>query len=126
MVKVGLVGLGAEKIEVPDLEVGPEVAQVVGTVWGRDQGHEVLLGDEVGVLRHELLRRSPQGGDGVGQLQDGDHEAVLELILLRQVWGRFWLTCGGCGGRVSRHVGFGFIVANLYSCLPGTRMKVFS
>lgn len=76
------VSIAAEPVEVTNLEVGPEVAVVVGlAVVVAEEGHGVVLGNVLGELLHEALDTVPQSGDRLDVFVQTQHERVLLAII---------------------------------------------
>ena len=77
--------LGPQEVEIPDLEIGPEVAEVVVRACIRcHKLQQVISGKDGGVLCHEGPSCVPQGGDSGVQLQHCDDEPVLYPPLLHE------------------------------------------
>ena len=76
------VGVGAEPVKVADLEVGPEVAVVVGlTAVVTKELHAVVLDNVLGVVLGEVLGGVPEGGNGLDVFVKTESEAVLLLVV---------------------------------------------
>ena len=85
-VEVINVRVRAQPVEVPDLEVGPEVAVVVGVAAVITQeAHRVVVGDVLRVRLDELLHALPQRGDRLDVLVQAEHEAVLLAVLRHEL-----------------------------------------
>ncbi|KAH3681426.1 hypothetical protein WICPIJ_007583 [Wickerhamomyces pijperi] len=86
VVKVLGVGLASPEVQVTDLEVGPEVAQVVrGTAVVGDEVHQTVLVQEPRVLLEELLGGLPQRWNGLDVLVEGNGEPVLLAVVLHEL-----------------------------------------
>jgi hypothetical protein len=82
------VGLGPEPVEIANLEIGPEVAVVVGlAVIVADELEGVILGDVLGEGLGEVLGGVPEGGDSLDILVQTEGEAVLLLVLGHELEG---------------------------------------
>lgn len=76
------VGIGAEPIQVADLEVGPEMAVVVRlSIVLADPLQRVSVDNVLGVYRGEVLDSIPQRGDGLDVFVQAEGEAVLLLVV---------------------------------------------
>lgn len=84
MIKVFLIRLGPKEIEVPNLKIGPKVAKIVVSVWCSDKWKQISPRYEFRILFHEFLGGSPEGGNSVGKLQDGNHKSIFQLVLLQR------------------------------------------
>jgi len=85
--EVRRVGLGAEEVQVADLEVGEELAVVVlAAVAGVvDEPAQVGVGvHEVGPPRHKLTRASPQAGETARVVEDVHVEAVGDAVVAHE------------------------------------------
>src|SRR5690242_2732190 len=82
------VGLGPQPIQVADLEVGPEVAVVVGlAVVVADELHGVVLSNVLGEALGEVLGSFPESRDGLDIFVQTEGEAVLFLVLSHELEG---------------------------------------
>ena len=70
--------LGPEEAQVAQLEVGPEMAQVVVHAARGHKIKHVVLGDELRPRAHEALRLRPERRDGGRPLQHRNGEPVLD------------------------------------------------
>ena len=82
------VGVGAEPVKVADLEVGPEVAVVVGlTAVVTKELHAVVLDNVLGVVLGEVLGGVPEGRNGLDVFVKTEGEAVLLLVVGHELEG---------------------------------------
>ena len=80
--------VGTEPVEVANLEVGPEMAVVVGlAAVVTEELHGVVLDDVLGVVLGEVLGGIPEGGDGLDVFVETESEAVLLLVLGHELEG---------------------------------------
>jgi len=79
------VRLAAPEVEVPDFEVGPEVAFVVSiTVVIRDETERVIFGHKLRIRFHEFFRSIPERRDRLDVLIEGQSKSVELVIILHE------------------------------------------
>lgn len=83
IIEEGGVGWRSEEIQVPDLKVRPEMAQVIAAVICRHPGQQIVLGHQAAVLCSEALHCVPQRGNGLRPLDRRYDKSVQQPILLQ-------------------------------------------